>query len=196
MLRQSDLNARFITGNYALLAGHPQHWPCVSFSNHDVLRTVSRFGGAPEGDPALAKLMLALLLSIKGTVLLYQGEELGLPEIDLRAISFAIPWAICITRCSRAATAAARRCRGMPMRSISVHDRHAVAAPRAGAPAMRFRGRSMSRIRRCTMPGSSSLHARRMQRCDSEISHSGITNRHCSFSREPMKTKPSSRSSI
>ena len=27
---------------------------------------------------------MALLFSIKGTVLLYQGEELGLPEVDLR----------------------------------------------------------------------------------------------------------------
>ena len=83
MLRQSQLAPELITGNYALLAGHPRHWPCVSFSNHDVLRTVSRFGGASEGDPALARLMLALLFSIKGTVLLYQGEELGLTEVDL-----------------------------------------------------------------------------------------------------------------
>jgi len=84
MLRQSQLSPAFVTGNYALLRGHPGHWPCVSFSNHDVTRTVSRFGGAPEGDPALAKLMLALLLSIKGTVLLYQGEELGLTQVDLQ----------------------------------------------------------------------------------------------------------------
>ena len=83
MLRQSQLSPGLITGNYALFADHPEHWPCVSFSNHDVMRTVSRFGGAPAGDPALAKLMLALLLAIKGTVLLYQGEELGLTQVDL-----------------------------------------------------------------------------------------------------------------
>ena len=28
--------------------------------------------------------MLALLFAMRGTVLLYQGEELGLPEVDLR----------------------------------------------------------------------------------------------------------------
>ncbi len=84
MLRQNRLTPGFITGNYALLAGHPRHWPVVSFSNHDVPRAVSRFGGAPEGDPALAKLLLALLFSIKGTVCLYQGEELGLTDVDLR----------------------------------------------------------------------------------------------------------------
>jgi alpha-glucosidase len=84
MLRADTLSANFVKDNYTLLEPHPRHWPCVSFSNHDIVRTVTRFGGAPHGDPALAKLMLALLLSIKGTALLYQGEELGLPEVELR----------------------------------------------------------------------------------------------------------------
>ncbi|MGH6828847.1 MAG: alpha-amylase family glycosyl hydrolase, partial [Rhizomicrobium sp.] len=59
------------------LAGHPDHWPAVAFSNHDVVRSASRFG---EGS---AKAILALLLALRGTVLLYQGEELGLTEADL-----------------------------------------------------------------------------------------------------------------
>jgi len=84
MLRARQLAPSFVTGNYALFEKHPRHWPCVTFSNHDIVRTVTRFGGAPDGDPALAKLMLALLFAIKGTVLLYQGEELGLPQVDLR----------------------------------------------------------------------------------------------------------------
>ncbi|MDR3455168.1 MAG: alpha-amylase family glycosyl hydrolase, partial [Rhodoferax sp.] len=84
MLRQKLLAPGFIIGNYALLADHPRHWPVVAFCNHDIMRTVSRFGGAPEGDPALAKLLLALLFAIKGSVCLYQGEELGLTEVDLR----------------------------------------------------------------------------------------------------------------
>jgi len=84
MLRAKKLSPDFVKDNYALLAPHPRHWPCVSFSNHDIVRTVTRFGGGADGDPALAKLLLALLFSIKGTVLLYQGEELGLPEVALR----------------------------------------------------------------------------------------------------------------
>ena len=45
-------------------------------------RTVSRFGGeAPP--PELAKLMFALLLSLRGSALIYQGEELGLPQARL-----------------------------------------------------------------------------------------------------------------
>jgi len=84
MLRANKLSPDFVKNNYEGLAPHSRHWPSVAFSNHDMIRTVTRFGGAPDGDPALAKLMLALLLSIKGTVLLYQGEELGLPEVELR----------------------------------------------------------------------------------------------------------------
>jgi len=60
------------------LARYPQHWPAISFSNHDVIRTASRFG------PGSAKVMLALLFALRGTVLLYQGEELGLTEVDLQ----------------------------------------------------------------------------------------------------------------
>ncbi len=57
-------------------------WPTWSLSNHDVVRVVSRWGaGAPR--TAFAKLMIALLGSLRGTVVLYQGEELGLPQAIL-----------------------------------------------------------------------------------------------------------------
>src|SRR4051794_4612095 len=83
LLHATKLSPGFVHIHYNLLARFPTHWPSVAFSNHDVMRTVSRFGGA-DPPPELAKLLLALLLSIKGTVLLYQGEELGLPEADIR----------------------------------------------------------------------------------------------------------------
>ncbi len=83
MLRARTLSPDFVLKELATLARHPAHWPCVSFCNHDIVRTVTRFGGGRDGDPRLAKLMLALLFSLRGTVLLYQGEELGLPEVDL-----------------------------------------------------------------------------------------------------------------
>jgi alpha-glucosidase len=51
-----------------------------SFSNHDVSRVASRWGA---GDPAAARLYLALLLTLRGAACLYQGEELGLPEAEL-----------------------------------------------------------------------------------------------------------------
>ena len=84
LLRARALSPDFVRQNLAILSRHAAHWPCISLSNHDVVRTVTRFGGAPEGDPALAKLLLAVLLSQRGTILLYQGEELGLTEVDLR----------------------------------------------------------------------------------------------------------------
>ena len=82
LLIAKRFSPQFILRHFANLARHPRHWPCVSFSNHDVTRTVSRFGDGGS-NPALAKLMLALLVSLKGTTLIYQGEELGLPEADL-----------------------------------------------------------------------------------------------------------------
>ncbi|HYN38059.1 MAG TPA: alpha-glucosidase, partial [Rhodospirillales bacterium] len=61
-------------------------WPAWAFSNHDVVRAPSRWAaavGAEEGDPAFAKLLIALLCCLRGTVFLYQGEELGLPQADV-----------------------------------------------------------------------------------------------------------------
>jgi len=71
-------DAAGVRAHLETLAHYPDHWPAISFSNHDVIRTASRFG---EGS---AKVMLALLFALRGTVLLYQGEELGLPEVDLK----------------------------------------------------------------------------------------------------------------
>ncbi len=57
-------------------------WGCWSFSNHDVRRVATRWGGvdAPEG---LRRLVPVLLGSLRGSVCLYQGEELGLDEAEL-----------------------------------------------------------------------------------------------------------------
>lgn len=57
-----------------------QGWPSWSFSNHDVIRMTSRLA---EDDPQRTKLMLGLLLSIRGTPFLYQGDELGLPHAEV-----------------------------------------------------------------------------------------------------------------
>ena len=57
-------------------------WPSWSFSNHDVKRVLTRWGGR-DGGPDMAKLLIALLCSLRGTVFVYQGEELGLPQADV-----------------------------------------------------------------------------------------------------------------
>src|SRR6185437_9244372 len=84
MLRANKLSPDFVRDEIEVMTRHPDYWPCVSLCNHDIVRTVTRFGGGRDGNPALAKLLLAVLLSLRGTVLMYQGEELGLPEVDLR----------------------------------------------------------------------------------------------------------------
>ncbi|CAN5306075.1 alpha-glucosidase family protein [soil metagenome] len=58
-------------------------WVCWAFSNHDVTRHVSRWT-PPGGDrAAVARLAIRLLVSLRGTICLYQGEELALTEADL-----------------------------------------------------------------------------------------------------------------
>lgn len=61
-----------------------QGWFCWSTSNHDVPRVVSRWGKGHEAHHTeLAKLSLAMGLSLRGSFCLYQGEELGLTEVDV-----------------------------------------------------------------------------------------------------------------
>ena len=55
---------------------------CWAFSNHDVVRAMSRWGDGAQAD-ALARMLVALLLSLPGAACLYQGEELGLPEAEV-----------------------------------------------------------------------------------------------------------------
>jgi alpha-glucosidase len=61
----------------------PDGWPCWSFSNHDVPRHMTRWAKHSTSPTELARQSAALVLSLKGSVCLYQGEELGLPETDL-----------------------------------------------------------------------------------------------------------------
>jgi alpha-glucosidase len=57
-------------------------WPCWSISNHDVQRVVSRWGGAAPPNH-IASQLSALVCSLRGSVCIYQGEELGLTEAEL-----------------------------------------------------------------------------------------------------------------
>lgn len=57
-------------------------WPSWAFSNHDAARAVSRWAPAGQRD-SMARLLLALLVSLRGNIFLYQGEELGLPQVEV-----------------------------------------------------------------------------------------------------------------
>ncbi|MES0003840.1 alpha-glucosidase family protein [Mesorhizobium sp. M0062] len=69
-------------------------WSCWAFSNHDVMRPASRWA-ADEADPAAyLKVISALLMSLRGSVCLYQGEELGLGEAELQFEDLQDPYGI------------------------------------------------------------------------------------------------------
>ncbi|MEM8799539.1 MAG: alpha-glucosidase [Pseudomonadota bacterium] len=55
-------------------------WPAWAFSNHDRPRAISRFSHNETADPKLGKLLLTLLIALRGNSFIYQGEELGLPQ--------------------------------------------------------------------------------------------------------------------
>ncbi len=71
-------------------------WICWSFSNHDVERAVSRWNPEPGAapDPAFVRMLMALQLSLRGSICLYQGEELGLTEASLSENELRDPFGI------------------------------------------------------------------------------------------------------
>ncbi|BBZ40593.1 glycoside hydrolase family 13 protein [Mycobacterium conspicuum] len=54
--------------------------PTWTLSNHDVDREVTRYGGGELG-LRRARAMVMLMLALPGTVFIYNGEELGLPDV-------------------------------------------------------------------------------------------------------------------
>jgi alpha-glucosidase len=55
-------------------------WPVWTGSNHDVSRVATRWAA---GDPIKTRLALMMLLTLRGTPVLYQGDEIGLTDGDL-----------------------------------------------------------------------------------------------------------------
>ncbi|MEZ5883820.1 MAG: alpha-amylase family glycosyl hydrolase [Paracoccaceae bacterium] len=65
-------------------------WACWAFSNHDVMRHVSRWNLSD----AAARAYVTLLMCLRGSVCLYQGEELGLPEAEIAYEDLQDPYGI------------------------------------------------------------------------------------------------------
>lgn len=55
-------------------------WPAWTGSNHDMSRFASRWAG---GDRAKARVALVMLVCLRGTPVLYQGDEIGLVDVDV-----------------------------------------------------------------------------------------------------------------
>ena len=54
-------------------------WPCYYLDNHDLARSHSRLGGILDAD-ARDKIVAAMLLTLRGTPILYYGQELGMVQ--------------------------------------------------------------------------------------------------------------------
>lgn len=68
----------------------PDAWPCWAFSNHDTVRHATRWHLSDAAIRAYA----TLLCCLRGSICLYQGEELGLPEAELAFEDLQDPYGI------------------------------------------------------------------------------------------------------
>ena len=67
-------------------------WPTWAFSNHDVMRVLSRQQATDQ--PRAAQMLMVLLGCLRGSVCIYQGEELGLSEAELELHQLHDPFGI------------------------------------------------------------------------------------------------------
>jgi alpha-glucosidase len=84
-LLRADFDAADIRGaiENSLTAAHlVDATPSWTLANHDVDREPSRYGGGAIGLDR-AKAMTLAMLALPGAVFIYNGEELGLPNVDL-----------------------------------------------------------------------------------------------------------------
>ena len=58
----------------------PEAWPVWTLGNHDLTRYPTRWAG---GDPRRVRLALLLLFTLRGTPVLYYGDEIGMAEAEV-----------------------------------------------------------------------------------------------------------------
>jgi alpha-glucosidase len=63
------------------LAESANGWPVYVISNHDMIRSYNRYGDGIHNDQ-IAKLLAALYLTLRGTPVMYYGEEIGMQNND------------------------------------------------------------------------------------------------------------------
>ena len=61
-------------------------WNSIFLGNHDFSRIVSRFGNDKKYREASAKLLITLLMTLRGTPYIYQGDEIGMTNISYPSI--------------------------------------------------------------------------------------------------------------
>jgi alpha-glucosidase len=78
LLLHADLHADAL--RRVIAESEPLPWPAWTGSNHDAGRLTTRWA---HGDEALARCALMLLLYLRGTPVLYYGDELALPAVEI-----------------------------------------------------------------------------------------------------------------
>ena len=88
LMRTNRLTPKWIRANQTnrITALPPGAWPCNTLNNHDSPRVLSRFGDG-QHDFEIARTSLALMLTLRGTPFLYNGEEIGMTDYLLTDIS-------------------------------------------------------------------------------------------------------------
>ncbi len=82
--------ARVVEVLSKLDAAAPEGWACWAFSNHDVVRHVTRWSLPLAG----VRAYVTLLMTLRGSVCIYQGEEMALPEADIAFEDLQDPYGI------------------------------------------------------------------------------------------------------
>jgi alpha-glucosidase len=87
LMRTNRLTPSWIRANQEvrLATLPPGAWPCNTLNNHDSTRVFTRFSDGAN-DKATGRAALALMLTLRGTPFLYNGEEIGMPDYYLTDI--------------------------------------------------------------------------------------------------------------
>ncbi|TMN39890.1 alpha-glucosidase family protein [Pseudoalteromonas sp. S2755] len=94
-LLTSDYSAKYIRETVSRLESvMTEGWPCWAFANHDVERVASRWSVDGKVNDTQVKMLTALLGSLRGSVCMYQGEELGLGEATVAFEELQDPYGI------------------------------------------------------------------------------------------------------
>lgn len=94
LLGGEPTRAHFETTIKTFELGAGDAWPCWALSNHDTIRHASRFLRFTTDPARQGKLTGAFHLALRGSVCIYEGDELGLTEADLAYEDLVDPYGI------------------------------------------------------------------------------------------------------
>jgi alpha-glucosidase len=86
-------------------------WPVFVLSNHDIKRAYTKYGDGKNNDQ-IAKLLAAMQLTLRGTPVLYYGEEIGMENNDPKRRTLRIRSGRWDGLKRREGTVSGRRCSG------------------------------------------------------------------------------------